>query len=63
MSNYEGYKPRMNVATQKYRKEHRSLITIDVSKEEKELWKGYAERRGLTLSGYIKKLIAEDNAE
>ena len=61
MSTYKGYKERMGVASMKYRKEKRSVIHLDVSKEEKDLWKRYADARGMTLSGYIKSLVKRDN--
>ena len=61
MSEYKGYNQRMGIASMKYKKLKRDMVRVDVSKEEKELWKAYAEKRGLTLSGYIKFLIAEDN--
>lgn len=63
MSIYKGYNKSMGISSMKYNKEYRDVVKLNVSKDEKEKWKGYAEKRGLTLSGYIKKLIAEDNAE
>ena len=61
MSVYKGYNKKMGIASMKYNEEHRDVVKLNVSKEEKELWKSYAEARGMTLSGYIKSLVKRDN--
>lgn len=47
----------------KYFKENRENLNVNLAKGTKDIWKAYAEKRGLTLTQYITKLIEEDNRE
>lgn len=47
-------------ATQKYNKKAYDRIQIRVKKGEAEKIKAYAEKKGMSINGYINKLIVED---
>lgn len=47
-------------ATQKYNKKAYDRIQIRVKKGEAEKIKAYAEKKGMSLNGYINKLMVED---
>ncbi len=54
------YTQASNKAVQKYNKKAYSVITLRVKKGEETKIKAYAEAKGMSLNGYINKLIAED---
>lgn len=54
------YTKATNKAVQKYSKKAYSVITVRVKKGQEEQIKSFAESRGLSLNGYINKLIADD---
>ena len=60
MSEYKGYTEAGNKASQKYRKEHRDRINLDVAKGKKDEFKEKAARKGMSLNAYIVYLIEND---
>lgn len=60
MSEYKGYTQAGNKASQKYRKENRDRINLDVAKGKKEEFKAKAARKGMSLNAYIVHLIEND---
>ena len=60
MSKYTGYTDSQNKATQKYKKEHRDRIALEVPKGKKDEYKAFAESRGLSLTALIVKLIEDE---
>lgn len=54
------YTEAQNKATQKYQAKAYDRLAIRVKKGEADKIKAHAERQGLSLNGYINKLIAED---
>ena len=63
MSQYKGYNETYKKATMKYKKNNLERIALDVPKGKKELYRTYAEKRGLSLTAYIVQLIEADNAK
>ena len=57
------YTNAQNKATQKYQAKAYDRLAIRVKKGEADKIKAYAESRGMSLNGYINKLIAEDMQE
>jgi len=60
MGVYKGYTDKQNKATQKYKKEKRDRIALEVPKGKKEEYKAFAESRGLSLTALIVKLLEEE---
>lgn len=54
------YTQASNKAVQKYSKKAYSVITLRVKKGEEKAIKAHAEKQGLSVNGYINKLIKED---
>lgn len=54
------YTQASNKAVQKYSAKAYDQIKVLVKKGERDKIKAHAERQGLSLNGYINKLIAED---
>ncbi len=64
MSEYKGYTQKQNIASQKYRKEKRDRINLDLPKGKKDEYKRLAESRGMSLTALIVKLLeAEETAD
>ena len=61
MSEYKGYTKAMGVASQKYHKEKRESLTLDLAKGVKDAWKEKAKSKGMTVTAYIAWLIENDN--
>lgn len=57
------YTKAQNKATQKYQAKAYDRLAIRVKKGDADKIKAYAESRGMSLNGYINKLIAEDMQE
>jgi predicted DNA binding CopG/RHH family protein len=57
------YTQATNKAVQKYSKKAYDTTVLRVKKGELEIIKAHAESQGLSLNGYINKLIAEDMGE
>jgi len=61
MSVYKGYTQQQNEATKRYKKKVGiQKVSLDVPKGKKDEWKAKAQRKGLSLTAYITKLIEED---
>lgn len=60
MSKYEGYTDAMNKASQKYKSENLEQVRFWVRKGKKDEYKAKAERKGLSLTAYIVRLIEND---
>lgn len=54
------YTQASNKAVQKYSAKAYDQVKINVYKGQREQIKAYAEKRGMSLNGYINKLIADD---
>lgn len=54
------YSEAQNKATQRYQKKAYDRLPVRVKRGEAEIIKAYAESRGMSLNGYINKLIADD---
>lgn len=61
MSIYKGYTEKGKIAANKYKKEHRDRIIVEVPKGKKEEYRAKAESKGLSLTAYIVSLIENDN--
>lgn len=57
------YTQASNKAVQKYSAKAYDQVKINVYKGQREQIKAYAESRGMSLNGYINKLIADDMGE
>ena len=60
MSKYEGYNESRKKAIIKYHKEKRDNLNINLPKGKKDEYKAKAERKGLSLTAYIVRLIEND---
>ena len=60
MSKYEGYNESRKKASMKYQKNNIGRIIVDVQKAKKDEYKAKAERKGLSLTAYIVRLIEND---
>jgi len=54
------YSQAQNKATQRYNAKAYDRVELKLYKGQKEQVKAYAESRGMSLNGYINKLIADD---
>ena len=50
-------------ANRKYNEKSYDRIALTVKKGQREIIKAHAEKKGLSLNGYINKLIADDMGE
>lgn len=57
------YTKASNKAVQRYSAKAYDQVKINVYKGQREQIKAYAETKGMSLNGYINKLIAEDMGE
>jgi len=57
------YSEAQNKATQRYQAKAYDRLPVRVYKGQAEQIKAYAESRGMSLNGYINKLIADDMGE
>ncbi len=57
------YTQATNKAVQKYNKKVYDDLRIRVKKGQADIIKAYAEAQGMSLNGYINKLIADDMGE
>lgn len=57
------YSQAQNKATQRYNAKAYDRVELKLYKGQKEQVKAYAEEQGLSLNGYINKLIADDMGE
>ncbi len=57
------YSEAQNKATQRYQKKAYDSTLLRMYKGQLEQVKAYAEKRGMSLNGYINKLIADDMGE
>lgn len=60
MSVYKGYTEKGKIAANKYKKDHRDRILIEIPKGKKEEYRAKAESKGLSLTAYIVSLIEND---
>ena len=60
MSKYTGYTEAGKIASMKYKKNNIGRIIVDVQKTKKDEYKAKAERKGLSLTAYIVRLIEND---
>ena len=60
MSKYTGYTDKQNKATQKYKKEHRDRIALEVPKGKKDEYKAFAESQGKSLTALIVELLEKE---
>lgn len=61
MSKYTGYTQQQNKANQKYTKEKRDCLNLNLPKGTKDLWKAQATEKGYkSLTAYITELIEGD---
>lgn len=57
------YSQAQNKATQRYNAKAYDRVELKLYKGQKEQVKAYAEAQGMSLNGYINKLIADDMGE
>lgn len=57
------YSEAQNKATQRYQQKAYDRLAIRVYKGQADIIKAYAEAQGMSLNGYINKLIADDMGE